>query len=169
MRDKEFEKIYKLYYKDLYLYALSLCQNHYWAEDIVSDTFYKAFITIDNNDLNIKYWLLRVCKNLFIDTFRKNKKKYKYILNIDELILESNNVVLDNLIKNEDLKNLYTCISKLEFPYKDATLMFYFMNMSTKEISIVINTSDGATRNILYKARKKLFKLINVEEVYDEL
>ncbi|WP_313340456.1 hypothetical protein [Sedimentibacter sp.] len=37
------------------------------AQDLTSETFFKAMLSLDDNVLYIKYWLFRVCKNLFID------------------------------------------------------------------------------------------------------
>lgn len=71
MGNDELEKIYKSYYKELYIYAFSICKNHNLTEEIVSDTFFKAFLSIDNCEEHIKYLLMRVCKNLIFDYYKK--------------------------------------------------------------------------------------------------
>ncbi|MGL5616297.1 MAG: anti sigma factor C-terminal domain-containing protein [Sarcina sp.] len=48
MRKDELEKIYRLYYKDLYIYGFSVCKDHYLTEELISDSFYKAFISLED-------------------------------------------------------------------------------------------------------------------------
>ena len=44
------DEIYKLYFKDVYLYILGLSSNKIIAEDITQETFLKAIKTIDSFD-----------------------------------------------------------------------------------------------------------------------
>ena len=67
MKNDDLEEVYSLYAKQVYLYARSLCNNHYMAEELTSDTFYKALLSLDGKSTSIKYWLLRVCRNLFLE------------------------------------------------------------------------------------------------------
>ncbi|MGI5985417.1 MAG: RNA polymerase sigma factor [Clostridiales bacterium] len=58
----EFEKIYKLYFKDVYIFLYSLSQNKAVAEDITQDTFLKAMKNIHTFDgrKEIKAWLFTI-------------------------------------------------------------------------------------------------------------
>ncbi|GAA0182710.1 hypothetical protein SH2C18_50400 [Clostridium sediminicola] len=56
MDKKYLEKIYRLYHRELYLYLLSLCKDHHLAEDLVSETFFKALASIENCPGNIKFY-----------------------------------------------------------------------------------------------------------------
>ena len=68
------EKLYVKYYKELYIYAFSLCKDYHMAQDLASATFYKAILSFENNESYIKFWLFRVCKNLFLYYIRKDKE-----------------------------------------------------------------------------------------------
>lgn len=67
------EEMYQHYYRDVYLYAYSLCGNHYAAQELCSDTFFKALSSCDESTGSIRYWLLRVCKNCYIDRWSKKE------------------------------------------------------------------------------------------------
>ncbi len=54
MKNDVLEKIYQKYYQPLFLFALSLTKNVEDAEDLVSETFVKAFLSYDENSDNIK-------------------------------------------------------------------------------------------------------------------
>ncbi|MDZ7834401.1 MAG: RNA polymerase sigma factor [Alkalibacterium sp.] len=72
MKSDAMDRAYRKYHKELYLYALSLCRDDELAKDLVSETFYKAFIGSNVPEGSFKYWLFRVLKNHFIDLKRKD-------------------------------------------------------------------------------------------------
>jgi len=157
MNNYEIEKIYKIYYKDLYLYAFSICKDYHITEDVVSETFYRAFVTIDKCEGNVKHWLLYVCKNLIVDYYRKNKKiTYK---DIEEDLRSEENIIF-KIIKEEEKRELFNAILQLSETYREVIIMFYFMNLKTSEIAKNLTLSEGATRNILYRGRQKLAKIL---------
>ena len=47
MGDANLEEVYKLYFGDVYLFALKLSKNEVIAEDITSETFMKAMAAMD--------------------------------------------------------------------------------------------------------------------------
>ncbi len=55
----QMEKLYIKYYRDVYLYALSLCKDHHLAQDLTAEAFYRAYLSVEETDY-IKYWLFRV-------------------------------------------------------------------------------------------------------------
>src|SRR4051812_1808346 len=111
MNNHDLEKIYQKYYKELYLYAYSISKNHHTAQEIVSDTFFKAFLSIQNSDGNVKHWLIHVCKNLLIDHFRKGQKFAN--VPIEEFPLTYDDGNITKLIKSENQIKLYQAILKL--------------------------------------------------------
>jgi hypothetical protein len=53
----EFEQIYHAYFKSVYLYALQLSGNEQLAEEITSETFYKAIHAIDRFRGDCELWV----------------------------------------------------------------------------------------------------------------
>lgn len=154
-RDKLTE-IYQKYYNDVYLYAFSLCQNSYLAEEIVSDTFYKAFLAIEADGNTIKFWLLRVCKNCFIDRMRRNKwKDGRSIEEIPEEVSQEKDP-LNCILKVEKNMKLYQAILDLPDAYREIVILFYFQNFSVFEISKLLKKNTGAIRMGLVRARQQL-------------
>lgn len=158
MNNYEIEEIYNMYFKDLFIYAFSICKDYHLTEEVVSETFYRAFITINNERNSVKYWLLHVCRNIIIDYYRKNKKVSNLDIEIQELKFEDNS--FEKIIKEEEKRELFNAILKLSDIYKEVIIMFYFMNLTTKEISKSLCISEGAVRNILYRGRQKLGKIL---------
>ena len=63
----EFEKIYRTYFNDVFLYIRRLSNNEQIAEEITSETFYKAMRSIDSfrGDCDIRVWLCQIAKNSY--------------------------------------------------------------------------------------------------------
>ena len=55
MRDELLAELYGKYYHRAYLYALSLCREKSWAEDIVSEAFEKAMLTLEDGGQGFLY------------------------------------------------------------------------------------------------------------------
>ena len=68
------EQLYRKYYKVAFVYAISICGDISLAEDLVSEAFIKADISLPDDVPSFKYWLFKVCKNLWIDYIRKHKR-----------------------------------------------------------------------------------------------
>lgn len=147
------EKLYIKYHRELFLYAFSLCKNYHLAQDLTSDAFFKAYLSLDDVDY-IKYWLFRVCKNLYFDFLKENREYSSG--NILENTLTNNKTALDKIIESEDKKNLYNLILSLHESYKEVLILYYFSNFSLKEISMIRNTTEGAAKTMLFRARKRL-------------
>ena len=151
----QMEKLYIKYQRELYLYAFSLCKDHHLAQDLTSDTFFKAFLSLDDVSY-IKYWLFRVCKNLYLDLLKLNREYSSE--NIIENTLSNYETPLDKLIELEKNKYLYNSIINLNESYKEILVLYYFCGFSLKEISESRNTSEGAAKTMLFRARKRLKK-----------
>ena len=149
----QMEKLYIKYQKELYLYAFSLCKDYHLAQDLTSDTFYKAYLSLDDVSY-FKYWLFRVCKNLYLDFFKQHREYSS--ANIIENTLSNNETPLDKIIQSEESKSLYNLIINLNESYKEILILYYFCGFSLKEISKSQNTTEGAAKTMLFRARKKL-------------
>lgn len=162
VRNDQLEILYNKYYKELYIYALSLCKDSYLAQDLVNETFFKALLSIDNIQNYIKFWLFRVCKNLYLDYLKKNKRLQDIKPNMKELFQEDN--TLDKIIKSDERKKVYCEVLKLQQSYKEIIILYYYCSLSLKEIGSIIGISEGAARSLLFRARKKLKE--SLEEEY---
>ena len=154
-------EIYEKYYNDIYLYALSMCRNHHSAQEICSDTFFKAMVSYTDETVPIKPWLLRVCRNCAIDRWRKARKTDDREL--DENLPICTEGPISQILKKEEHQQLYQAIRKLPQAYQEVLYLFYFNDMSGKEIAEITGRSTGSVRTLLYRARVQLKELLKEE------
>lgn len=153
--NNQLEKLYIKYHRELYLYAFSLCRDHHLAQDLTSETFFKAILSLNDNNIQyIKYWLFRVCKNLFLDYARKDKE-YSNTEGLEN-ILTIEKTPLDKIIDSEEKRHLYNLVVNLRPAYKEILILYYYCDFTLKEISETIGLTEGAAKTLLFRARKKL-------------
>lgn len=161
MNHDELEQLYRQYYNELYLYAFSMCKNHAAAQDIVSDTFFKALLSLKDGHTGVKYWLLYVCKNLVADYFRRQKRLAP--LPEEDTLPAQEADMAKRLIDNEERAGLYKALLRLPQAYKEIIVLYYFSNLSVGEIAQLTGQSGGAVRTLLYRARNRLREYLKEE------
>lgn len=154
MINDQLEKLYIKYYRELYLYAFSLCKNHHLAQDLTSDTFFKAYLSLDDDVEYFKYWIFRVCKNLYFDFLRK-EKEYSSENKLENIIF-NNETPLDKIIESEEKKRLYSLVINLRESYREILILYYYCGFSIEEISRSRDITESAAKTLLFRARKKL-------------
>ena len=152
MRNDEIQTLFEKYYNDALLYTLSLTKNYAVAEDIVSNSFFKAIKTIDYKINNFKPWLIKVCRNEYLSYLRKQKR----ITELDDKIKDQSQNVIDHIIKSEEYRALYNTMSLLKPLQKEVLTLFYFENMSVKEIANILNKNENVIKVTIYRARESL-------------
>ena len=156
-RSKLFEELFQKYYNDALLYSISLAKNVMLAEEIVSDAFYIALRTADGEVRNFKAWLLKICRNLFLNKQRKIRK----ITELDENMRDESENALDSIIRKEEYRALYHAISLLNKNHREIITLFYFEDLSVKDISAVIGKSEAVVKVSLFRGREALKKILS--------
>lgn len=156
MERHEWKLIYEMYYKPLYLYALSLTGNPHDAEDLLQETFVKAFLSYQNKG-SLKYWLVTVLKNEFLNLQRKRKREF---LDDGELLKASHTLekqnVLENVIDKEERRQLFHAIQKLPLMMKEILMESVYFHMQDEEIARLHNLTEVNVRKIRSRAKKRL-------------
>lgn len=159
MKSEALESLYKRYYNQAMLYVYSFCRNRELAEDIVAESYLKAFRSIDEEKDSFKYWLFKVCRNCYFDHLRKTKRNRQ----LDGIDIKSDDDLVSDVIQNEEYIALYNAISLLKGNYREAIRLFYFDGMSVREIAGITEMSEDNVKVILYRARLKLKSILEGE------
>ncbi len=152
MKDDAFEKLFKTYYNEALLYICSFTHDKSQAEDIVAEGFFRAFKSIDDEHEGFKYWLFKVCRNLYFDAYRKQKQ----LSPMSDEFASCEEELADKVIQDEQYRALYKAISLLKDNYREALKLYYFSGLSVKDIAGVMNMSTENVKITLFRARNKL-------------
>lgn len=160
MLHNEWKLIYEKYYKALYLYALSLTGNPQDAEDLLQETFVKAFLSYKATG-SIKSWLIIVLRNEFFNLMRKRKRE---VYENSSLSLENASSyevdLLENIILNEERKQLCLAIRNLPMTMQEILIESVYFDMRDEEIALLHRMSQENVRQIRSRAKKKLIEFM---------
>lgn len=162
MREDILRELYETHYHSAYLYALSLCKEKAWAEDIVSDAFERAMVTLEEGGQGFRYWLLRVCKNLFLDEVRRMRHRSGETL--PEVAVPED--ALATALRREENRRLYHGIAALPQRYAELLTLYYFAGLSLQQAADFLGISYGAAKTALFRARVQLRQRLE-EDGYD--
>ncbi|MBP2025743.1 RNA polymerase sigma factor [Peptoniphilus stercorisuis] len=151
----EFEEIYNLYFKEIYLYIKSLSKDENIAEEITQETFFKALKNIESFDgsKDIRAWLFTIAKNTYFSHYKKNKNL------VYESFLEKKSIdikFIDKLINEEDAFLIHQFIHKMKEPYKEVFYLRVFGELNFKSISEIFGKSESWARVTFYRAKGKI-------------
>lgn len=157
--EEVFNQLYKKYYLDIFKFAFSYVKRKDLAEDVLQDTFIELYLHSPKSNGKIKSWLFKVAKNKCMDIIRKERKEEKII---DNLKLEKNEKYSSDskINKTEILK----FIDEIPYKYSKIIKLYYYGNLSTKEISKVIFISESLVRKRLERGRNLLRKILEEKE-----
>lgn len=152
------EEIYRKYYRELFLYSLSLCRDHHLAQDLTSDVFLKAYLSADMNADHFKFWLFRVCRNLYLDQLKKDGK---LVYEDKSRLTETMPGPMEDLIRSEARENLCRTILELPRAHREILILYYFSGFSLRQIAGIHGITPGNAKVRLHRARTQL--KINLE------
>ena len=151
MKSTAWENLFRKYYNEALLYVFSFCHNRALAEDLVQEAYMRAIRSIDEEKDGFKFWLFKVCRNLYFDTLRKNKKVEAITSD-----MPSNESLVDDVSQKDEYRALYKAISLLKDDFREIVRLYYFDSMSVKEIASIVDESVDNVKIKLYRARLKL-------------
>ena len=144
----------------LFLIAYSYTQNRSDAEDIMQNTFLKLWNCHKpfNDEKHIDKRLTRVCINERNDIFRSVFRKKSVSLD------EANELTHFDKHFNVDLFNAVSSLPKKE---RVVTHLFYYEDMSIKDISALLSLKESTVKSLLKRSREKLRLRLGDEWIYE--
>lgn len=160
-------------YKDMvYSLAYKMTKNREEAEEVSQDTFIKAFKNLKNfkGDSKFSTWLYRITYHACLDAIKKNKK-HNNSFEINEITfnqIKSVEDTLQTIERKERAKIIDNCLLQLPEDERSIIWLFYYEELSLKEIIEVTSLSEANIKVKLHRARKKMLTIVK-ENVEPEL
>ena len=159
MKHDVIEELFLKYYNDALFYTLSLTKNNSLSEEIVSDAFYTALKTSTEEINNFKAWILKVCRNLYFNSLRKSNR----LKELDENISDKSEEICKKIIRKEEYQTLYKAILLLNSSHKEVIILYYFEDLSIKDIALIIGKNETVIKVTLFRAREALRKILETK------
>ncbi|WP_147534686.1 RNA polymerase sigma factor [Bacillus marasmi] len=168
MEKLDFNQLYSMYSKRLYYTALSIIRDPFLAEDIVQETFLKAFKKTDTIDDNSKIaaWLNSIAARTAIDILRSEKRNNWMPSDhslIESVLYSSNSQDMTEIeVENRLFKQeLHASMGDLSKEYKEVLILRIDHGLKEKEIAHFLQLKATTVKNRLYRARKQLIQRLS--------
>lgn len=164
--DRIFEEEFLPQIDALYNFAYHLTYNEDDANDLVQDTYLKAYRFIDKylQGTNAKAWLFKILKNAFINQYRKKSKQPQKVDFED--IVSYHDSEDASYVGNTDLRHeifqgmmgdeVTGAINALPVDFRTVILLCDIEGFTYEEISKIIDIPIGTVRSRLHRARNML-------------
>jgi len=157
-------RLYKLYVQAMYNTCIRMVSNQYDAEDIIQESFVKAFNNLDSfrGESSFGSWLKRIVVNQSITFLRKKKQDF---LEVDSLQIaseeeEENIAEIDPILIHESIKTL---------PEKARVVLNLYLleGYRHKEIAEILNITESTSKSQYLRAKHLLRDKLKKEIRYE--
>ena len=140
--------------------AVALCKDESTAEDLVSQTIDKAIRSIGSckSEENLFAWMKSILTNLHLDDGKRGIRRKTQLMTDEELeaLVGGSEEAVEKIVRDSDHDALREAIAGLDEKYRKAVSMYYFNELSLKEIAALLNTSTSTVSRRLALAQRIL-------------
>lgn len=150
---------YVIEYKEvIYRLAYSYVKKPDDALDIVQESIYKAFSSIDclKEPKFIKTWFYRIVVNTSLDFIKKRKREVL----VDKDFLINNEVAHTDIYSDIDLEK---ALDDLPYDYRTIIVLRYFEDLKISEIAEILDENINTVKTKLYTGLRKLKINVNID------
>ena len=158
-REAAFKELISIYTKRLYWHIRKIIISQEDTDDVLQDTFIKIYKNIASFKGNSKLysWMYRIATNEALSFLKRNSKHQQHRLNEVANDFAINNLTSDIYFEGNDIQlKLQQAIATLPQKQRLVFNMRYFDNIKYKDISDILETSEGALKASYHIAVKKI-------------
>lgn len=132
--------------------------------EAVQETIVKAYLSLNNlkKTKYFKTWIIKIlineCNYLYKSKYRLCFEKYE-----ENTVISGKNDGIDKKISELDFNIL---LNNLNYNERICITLFYLEELTTKQISKILEESENTIRTRISRARNKLKKIIEEESLY---
>ena len=158
----EFEEIYTTYFRDVYLYIRKLSGSEHIAEEITSETFFKALNSINSfrGECDTRVWLCQIAKNCYYSYLKKAGRTES----VENIEVSDQGLPLDERLLQQDTAiQIQKILHDIPEPYKEVFMWRVFADLSFKEIGQIFGKSENWACVTYHRARNKVKEKLEVD------
>ncbi|MCF6464420.1 RNA polymerase sigma factor [Clostridium sp. Cult2] len=154
----DFEEVYYLYFREVFLYIRSLSGDENIAEEVTQQTFFKALKAINSFDgsKDIRAWLFTIAKNTYFSYYKRNKRNIGYD-SLDDTP-DTGVTITEHLSNEEYAFIIHQFLHTMEEPYKEVFSLRVFGELPFEKIGKLFGKSSGWARVTYHRARMKVIE-----------
>lgn len=163
---RAFEALYRKYVAQVYNFALYELRDPHAAEDLTAQVFLRALGGLpgfreqrEAPASSFRVWLFQICRNTLSNERRRARRHPEASLDL-ALEVPSADDVQAEALDREQLARAWEHIDRLPTERRQALVLRFVEEMSTREIGEVLGRSEGATRVLIHRALQAVARQI---------
>lgn len=154
----EFDQIFEAYFGDVFRYVRGLSGDEHIAEEITSETFFKALRSIDSyrGECDIRVWLCQIAKNTYYSYIRKAGKIKTVEIDAVGSIADPSACVAEQVADAEQASKIRETLHTLNEPYREVFMWRVFAELSFTQIGQIFGKTENWACVTYHRARKML-------------
>ena len=165
-----FRPIVDRYSEMLFRLAYRITGNEADAEEVVQETFLRAYRKLDSFDgrSSVSTWLFRIATNCSLDLLDRRKRQLQFFAtdpdadeSAPEARVRSEQPSPERLAYNTEIQaNIHAALESLTGVERTAFMLRHVEGRSIEEIAAALNVRSGAARQSLFRAVAKIRKFL---------
>lgn len=158
MKNNSLEAVYQSNMNALYSYLLSICGHPQTAEDLMQDTFIKAYDHLESyRGEAVRPWLFRIAYNTYIDWYRREKRQIQTDPRLlAELNRETGPGPEEGYLHQEQVNQWLEFVNGLPERSRQVILLRDYYDFTYQDIAHILKISLTNVKVTLFRARAKI-------------
>ncbi|WP_240485092.1 sigma-70 family RNA polymerase sigma factor [Aestuariibacter salexigens] len=151
-RQQRYEALVNALHADVFRYAYWLVKDKAVAEDIVQETFLRAWKSLDSlkDDKAAKSWLITILRR---ENARRFERKQFDLVDIDEVAVSDTQLSSDTELEHRELRRLMAGLSE---EYREPLMLQILFGYSGEEIAAQLDLNKNTVMTRLFRARNQI-------------
>lgn len=155
LSEEEARALYETHSPYVYGIAFMLTRSAAAADDIMQETFLRAFQKYElyDRDRPVRPWLYRIAVNVTKSMLRRQR----WLFFTDKVPEEQDNQwVEDRILKSENERELWNSVNGLSAKRREVIILHYYAGLSLPEVASILRIPEGTCKSRLHEALKQL-------------
>ena len=154
------DTIYRLYFKDVYLFLKGLTRSEALAEELTQETFFRALDGLKDFDgrQDVRAWLFTTARNAYFDSCRR--AKHTAPLEAAEQAAADTPDIVQLLADENAAFTVHQCLHILDEPYKEVFSLRVFGELPFEKIGAIFGHNAAWARVTYYRAKAKIQSML---------
>ena len=149
----DMEEVYAVYFDDVYRYLLALSGDEGTAEELTSETFFRALGALDRfrGDCSVRVWLCQIAKNLFFSQKRREQR----LAPLEDCAAPADDPA-ERIEDRSEAERIQTLLHGRKEPDKEVFMWRVYGEKSFREIAGLFGKTENWACVTYHRARKMI-------------
>ena len=151
------EELYKQHSRIVYHFIYSMCRDEDLAEELMQETFLKAFESLERFDgsCKISTWLCQIAKHILYQHWSKTNKEL--VTEMDEQLMAKENTEVQ-AINRVEIADVWDKLQQMPKEIRQVVTLRVMSDLSFREIGLIIGKSENWARVTFFRAKQQLLR-----------